>query len=296
MSGASPNGNPSQDYGLYEGVIPDGTAPTLARLDQMLAGGFTHVINYSLLYAPTPALLLGYLDHAQTLGMRIWVALHHQSFYNPNVYGGNAAQNVYKRLAAALGASDNASLTAAVVTLVKDHPAVTGYYVGDEVPAALIARERVHTDQIASLDATHPRLIMMGGLRADPTASFTSVTDCCDMLGFDYYPYGDDALPLASLPMNCAALAQVCQQYGKRAATTLQAFSWQQDFPPARCQQWPECAPFPSTAQMRQQRDITLGAMQTVPPDVIFWYAYFQIQRWKDPATAWNSIVQAIAS
>lgn len=296
MSNASPNGNLPQAYGLYEGVIPDGTAATLERLDSMAAGGFSHVLNYSLLFAPTPALLLGYLDHAQALGVRIWVTLHHQSFYNPDFYGGNAALNVYKRLAAAFGVTDSVGLTAAVVRLVKDHPAVIGYYVGDEVPAALLERERIHTDQIASLDPAHPRLIMMGGLRADPTASFASVTSCCDMLGFDYYPFGDDALPLSSLPMNCAALEQVCQQYGKRAAVTLQAFSWQQDYPPARCQTWPDCAPFPSVAQMRQERDITLGAMHTTPPEIVFWYAYFQILRWNDPMTAWNRLVQAIAS
>ncbi len=65
----------------------------------------------------------------------------------------------------------------------------------------------------------------------------------------------------------------------------LQAFAWEH-----LCNPWPSCAPFPSYAQMRAQRDLVL---ENSHPRLILWYSYFELLKSDNPNKHWTDLVAA---
>ena len=114
-------------YGIYESCSPKNAAMCLSHLNNMAAAGFKLVINYDELYGDA-SFQKAYLDRAQSVGMKVIVALNNPAFYN-----GTDLTSKFPALAQTCNCTDNHGFLQYVVNLVKNHPAVRGYYIGDEV-------------------------------------------------------------------------------------------------------------------------------------------------------------------
>src|SRR5262249_2696018 len=146
--------------------------------------------------------------------------------------------------------------------LVKNQPALWGYYVGDEVPPADHAIFLSYANMIHRLDPTHPRLFIAPG-QSDSTyvAPLRPFTDTADVVGVDYYPVGDN--PNAGTVQDTGevahALQQVADASNKDAALVLQSFNWNQypnDYP---CRHFPSiCNAFPTETQMQSMLRLAL--------------------------------------
>jgi hypothetical protein len=265
--------------GLYESCQP--SDPTCApRLDAMAAAGFRLVLNYAQ-EGGSAAQQIAYLDHAKSLGMKvIW------SFSDSTWYDGTAdLRTTYPALAAQCNCTDNTSFIAYLVGLVKDHPALWGYYVADEPPAAQQAAVAAFSDQVHTLDPAHPRLIVAN---ADATL-LQPFADNADALGLDIYPiqdYPTSQQCIAAVGQLGPMGAALAMQHARTWSMVLQAFSWSQypqDYTPCCGTRWP------TRAEMRGMRDQALQSS----PSVLLWFSYFNVQSSDDPAGHWADLTWA---
>src|SRR6266480_6202725 len=82
LSSATPSPTtPFDGYGLYESCSPKDAAMCLSHLNDMAAAGFKLVINYDELYGDA-SFQTAYLDRAQSVGMKVIVALSNPAFYD----------------------------------------------------------------------------------------------------------------------------------------------------------------------------------------------------------------------
>src|SRR5260370_4773627 len=72
---------PSDGYGIYDSCSLSALATCLSNLDDMAAAGFKLVINYGELRGNANA-QRAYLNHAQSVGMKVIVALNNSDLYN----------------------------------------------------------------------------------------------------------------------------------------------------------------------------------------------------------------------
>lgn len=109
--------------------------------------------------------------------------------------------------------------------------------------------------------------------------------------GQDFYPIGVHYLvPYTQTGAVAHAAQSLADQAGRQSAMVLQAFSWQQDYPPARCMPYPQCAPYPTEDQMHQMLVMTL---QNAHPRLVLWYSYFDIINSDNPEQHWRDLVNA---
>ena len=138
-------------YGLYESCSPKNAAMCLSHLNDMAAAGFKLVIDYDEMYGDA-SFQKAYLDRAQSVGMKVIVALS-----NPAFYDGTDVTSHFPALAQTCNCTDNNGFIRYVVNLVKNHPAVWGYYIGDEVdPGDHDTMKSALADVVHQLDPTHP--------------------------------------------------------------------------------------------------------------------------------------------
>jgi hypothetical protein len=280
---------PPDGQGVYEECRLSDSA-YVDRLKQIAGGGFKLVLNYNALLGSNPQQLLAYADLAQAVGIKIIWPMHIPWFWD-----GTDLATRYPAYFSAGNCSDNASLFNYLVTLVKDHPATWGYYVGDELNHSVHPRWKAHTDLVQAIDSVHPRLLVQG----TPAYSLGNTTlstfaDGVEVLGQDYYPIGVSYLvPLSQTGAVAQSVQTLADRAGKQSAMVLQAFSWTQYYPPARCSPWPDCAPYPTVDEMQQLLSMVL---QNSHPQLILWYSYFDIRRSDNPVAHWNDLVRAIRS
>lgn len=280
---------PSDGQGVYEECRLSDYA-CLDRLKHIADGGFKLVLNYNSLVGSNAQQLLAYADQAQAVGVKIIWAMHTSGFWD-----GSDLTTLYPALAALCNCSDNTSFIEYLITLLKDHPATWGYYVGDELHPSVHTQWKTYTDIVQQLDPDHPRLIVQG----TPANSLGNTTlslfaDGVEVLGQDYYPIGVSYLvPYTQTGAVARDVQSLADQAGRQSAMVLQAFSWTHYYPPARCSPWPGCAPYPTMEQMQQMLDMVL---QSSHPRLILWYSYFDILRSDDPTGHWNDLVRAIGT
>jgi hypothetical protein len=277
-AGPGADAGPATPQGLYESCAPSDPA-CLSRLDTMAGAGFTLVLNYQQ-EGGDAAQQIAYLDHAQSVGIKvIW------SFSDAVWYDGTDLRGAFPALAAQCNCTDNAGFVSYVVGLVRGHPALWGYYVADEPPAAQKAAVDAFSMQVHALDPGHPRMIVGN---ADVTL-LQPYADSAEDIGLDIYPIQDyptsqqciDAVgQLGAMGQSLAA------QHGRRWSMVLQAFSWAQypnDFTPCCGTRWP------TRAEMRGMRDQALLSS----PELLLWFSFFNVQTSDDPAGHWADLAAA---
>ncbi len=142
-------------YGIYESCSSKASADCLSHLNIMAAAGFKLVINYSEMYGDA-SFQQAYLDHAQSVGMKVIVGLSNPTFYN-----GKDLRSNFPALAKTCNCTNNHGFIQYVVNLVKNHPAVWGYYIGDEVdPGDHDKMKSALADVVHQIDPKHPRLFI----------------------------------------------------------------------------------------------------------------------------------------
>lgn len=260
---------------IYEGYAPDTGGVAIARATQMLQGNFTRIINYASLECHQSA-LSSYLAGLAANGQQVYLGVHDKSWY----WSGLNSTTVYPLLAADLGATSSTDYITKLIAAFDSNSAVAGYYIGDEVSSAHYTDFTTYGALVKTL-TSKTRLCVMGGLNGDPTSSLNSVQSGVDMLGLDFYPFGDDGLPYSEQVTNWSALESVCKTNSKQLTVSLQAFSWQQYSPPQRCAPWPGCAPYVTLSQMQQQYNDTIAQLTNPAPSMIIYYSFFDTATWQ---------------
>jgi len=277
---------PSDGQGIYESCVVS-EPNCVNHLNTFATGGFKLVMNYAQMYASASA-QLNYAQRAQSLGIKIIWSMNDITFRNDG-----DLRKRFRSLAATCSCTDNVGFITYVVNLVKNLPATYGYYIGDEVDPREKATPGIHwlSNLVKSLDPEHPR-ITVGASSNSPSQIYyyypASMNETADFIGADYYPYGyittgnDINTQVSKVAEN---LLSIANQYHKQYFMVLQAFAWEH-----LCNPWPSCAPFPSYAQMRAQRDLVL---QNSHPRFILWYSYFELLKSDNPNKHWADLVAA---
>jgi hypothetical protein len=280
---------PPDGQGVYEECrLSDSNC--INRLKQIADEGFKLVLNYNALLGSNPQQLLAYADLAQAVGMKIIWPMHVPWFWD-----GTDLATSYPEYAAFFTCSDNTSFINYLIALLRDHPATWGYYVGDELHPSVHQRWKAYTDLVHTIDLVHPRLLVQGTpARSLGNTTLSTFADGVEVLGQDYYPIGVSYLvPFSQTGAVAQSVQTLADRTGKEAAMVLQAFSWTQYYPQARCSSYPDCAPYPSVEEMQQMLSMVL---ENSHPRLILWYSFFDILRSDNPTAHWNDLVKVMRS
>jgi hypothetical protein len=279
--------------GLYESCLPT-DADCYDRLTEIGTKGFNIVLNDGLRYARTADSLQVYADHADKLGMKIILPVK----YRPEWDRDDAfLPKKFPELAEECGCTNNRGFLTYYINTLKQHPAMWGYYMADEVHSEHHDGLKAYADLVTTIDTDHPQLIVEEGTN-DPMELFFTfhsyMSETTDVIAADNYPYGyiDTYNDLTRYTGESARMTQYwAAKLHLKSAMVLQAFSWTQD-PDATdlCSPWPACAPFPSYEQMKAQRDQTLLYSK---PEMILWFYYPHILDSDDPVQHWNDLAAA---
>ncbi len=295
LSPAAPLRLPPQ--GLYETCLPSESG-CLDRLTEMSNRGFRLVLNDGLRYEYTAKSIKTYADWAQKLGVKVILPIG----YYPQLVGDSAfLPRKFPDLASECGCNDNTSFLTYYIGILKDHPALWGYYVADEIHPQYYSGLKAYTDLIRSLDPKHPRFVVEEGTNDPMEVFFTFhsyMKDTAEVLAPDLYPYGYIDLygNSTTYTWDCARTAQYwAGKLGLRGAVVLQAFAWTQYYDSSNplCSPWPACASFPSYGQMKAQRD---QALLYSSPEFILWFDYPDILSSDLPKKHWEDLVAAAFS
>jgi len=287
---------PSDGYGLYEACSPiydtQYNSYCAKRLQQMGTGGFKLVLNYNALSTnSTASQIITYADEAEKYGLKvIWGIGNNHQFFN-----GSDLRATFPALAATCNCTDNTTFTQYVINLLKNHPATWGYYVGDEIPVSTHTQWLAFSTIVHRTDPHHPRLLILAtNAHSYGNTDLTTFADGAEVLGQDYYPIGVDYMvPYTQTGMVVQGMQSIVDQAQRQSAMALQAVSWQDYYPPARCTPYPSCAPFPSLGQLQVMLSQTLA---NAHPRLILWYSYYDILKSDNPTGHWNDLVSTITS
>jgi hypothetical protein len=276
---------PMDGYGIYESCSPEtsGGNTCLAHLNTMAVAGFKLVINYGEIYGDA-SFQKAYLDRAQSVGMKVIFPLK-----SPDFYRGKDLRATFPALAKTCNCTDNSGFLAYVVKLVKNHPALWGYYIGDEVePQQHDELKTRLADVVHQLDPAHPRLFIDSSGRSVATWLGNSpFYDTADVIGTDFYPIRDysPSYPALERAGEVAAGVQAyADEHKHGGAIVLQAFSYSNyDIPGT---------PYPTTDQMKYMLSQTLLHSR---PEIVFWYSYYDTMSSGSASTQhWNALKSLI--
>ena len=280
----TPVPTPFDGYGIYENCNINGDIATcLSHLDDIAAAGFKLVVNYEQLYGDADA-QKAYLDHAQSVGIKVIIALN-----KPELYNGTDLSSVFPNLVQTCNCSNNPDFVRYVVNLVKNHPALWGYYIGDEVdPADHDAMKSAVADVVHQTDPTHPRLFIdTPGHPIGVWHQNSPFFDTADVIGTDFYPIRDNSPQYPTLGQ-AGAVASGTQAYANAhredSAIVLQAFSYSNYNIPG--------TPYPTADQMEYMLSQTLAYSH---PRMILWYSYYDTMSSDNPTQHWNDLKSIIA-
>jgi hypothetical protein len=282
--------------GLYESCLPSEES-CLDRLEKMGKNGFRIVLNDGLRYASNAEELTNYADAAQNLGMQVIMPIKYNSKWD-----GDPAFLIkeFPQLAHESGCADNKCFLKYYVNVLKDHPALWGYYIADEVHKEYYPGLKEYSEYVKNLDPDHPRLIVEEGTN-DPMEVFHTfpsfMKDTADVLGVDYYPYGYRETYSNLTRFTGEAVRKLrywSDKLGMKPAVVLQAYSQTQYYSTTPlCMPWPFCATFPTKEQMKAQRDQSL---LNTNPEIILWFSYPDILKSDQPEQHWKDLVDAAFS
>ncbi len=270
-------------YGTYESCSPKNAAMCLSHLNDMAAAGFKLVINYDELYGDA-SFQKAYLDRAQSVGMKVIV-----SFSNPAFYDGKDLISKFPALAQTCNSTDNNGFIQYVVNLVKNHPAVWGYYIGDEVdPSDHDTMKSALADVVHQVDPTHPRLFIdAGGHSIAVWHGNSPFFDTAEVIGSDFYPVRNDSPNYPTIDQTAAVAAGIqayADKHGEDGAIVLQAFS-QSNYGTSG-------APYPTASQMESMLSQTLAHSH---PRIILWYSYYDTMDSDNATQHWDDLKAIIA-
>ncbi|MEJ2598060.1 MAG: hypothetical protein P8Z00_06975 [Anaerolineales bacterium] len=250
-------------------------------MTEMSSRGFNIVLNDGLRYATSVDSLRAYADHADQLGMKVILPIKYSSEWDTD---STFLVRNFTELAHECNCSDNQEFLTYYVNILKEHPALWGYYIADEIHSEYHDGLKFYSDLVKSLDPNHPRLIVEEGSN-DPMEIFFNfhsyMNDTTDVLAADYYPYGyiDTYKSISRYTSDSARNTQYwSDKLNLKSGMVLQAYAMPQYyniFHPL-CELWPACAPFPSYDQMKAQRD---QALQYSKPELLLWFSYPDILR-----------------
>ena len=276
---------PTDGYGIYESCSPtkDATA-CLNHLNTMAAAGFKLVINYSQLDGDA-SFQQAYLDRAQSVGMKVILPLKDPAFYN-----GKQLRSEFPDLAKTCNCTSNSGFLDYVVHLVKDSPALWGYYVGDEVdPSDHDDMKTKLADVVHELDPSHPRLFIdNAGQTVSTWHGNSPFFDTADVIGTDFYPIRDDSPQYPTIDQAgevAAGVQAYADAHKEGSAIVLQAFSYSNYNIPG--------IPYPTTDQMKSMLSQTLAHSH---PRIVFWYSYYDtMSSGADSTQHWDALKSLIA-
>lgn len=280
---AASSPTPFDGYALYESCSPKEEATCLSHLNTMAEAGFKLVLNYDEIYGDA-GFQMAYLDHAQAVGMKVIIALK-----DPTFYDGGSVRSEFPALAQTCHCTDNAGFIRYVVNLVKNHPAVWGYYIGDEVdPGNHDEMKSRLADVVHRLDPRHPRLFIdNAGESVSAWHGNSPFFDTAEVIGTDFYPIRSDSWDYPSIDQT-GAVASGIQAYAdahnEGSAIVLQAFSYSEYGTPG--------SPYPTAEQMQSMLSQTLA---NAHPRIILWYSYYDTMSYDNADQHWNDLKSTIA-
>ncbi len=273
---------PFDGYALYESCSPKDEATCLSHLNTMAEAGFKLVLNYDEIYGDA-SFQKAYLDHAQSVGMKVIIPLKNPTFYN-----GESLRSEFPALAETCNCM-NTGFIPYVVNLVKNHPALWGYYIGDEVdPGNHDEMKSRLADVVHQLDPKHPRLFI------DNAGESTSVWhgnspffDTAEVIGTDFYPIRSDSSDYPTIDQTgvvASGIQAYANAHNEGSAIVLQAFSYSEYGTPD--------APYPTAEQMQSMLSQTLA---NAHPRIILWYSYYDTMSYANADQHWNDLKSIIA-
>lgn len=301
--GVDKNTNKSVDQltlppqGLYDSCLPD-EAECRSSLAEMSAKGFKVILNDGLRYVESAKSLKDYADYAGKLGMKVILPVKYSPKWDAD---DSYLVKKFSSLASEGQCKNNKEFLTYYISILKDHPALWGYYMADEVHSENYSELKKYADLVKQIDPDKPRLIVEQGSN-DPMEIFFTfpsfMRDTTDVLAIDYYPYGLIE-QFNTLTRFTGASARTAQNWSNklklRNAIVLQAFALPQyyDLTDPQCIPYPLCAPFPNYEQMKAQRD---QAILNSKPEIILWFSYPDIEKSDNPAQHWKDLTEAAFS
>jgi hypothetical protein len=290
---------PTEGYGLYDRCDLHNRATNCAsRLRRMARNGFSLVINYYQFSADekgtseyTEADILAYLDVASSIGIKVILAMKEELWWNDTDF-----RVSFPQLATTCKCVSKEGFIRYVVETFGSHPAVWGYYLGDETERELFTAWLPYAKLIGELDPTRPRLYVgwVPNSCCRPTLNddFRLFEQGSDVVAVDYYPIGrsDPPPPTEYAGVAAKQVQDFAKTRGKTAGVVLQSYALSQ-YDPA-CSLKPTCERYPTYEQLLAMRNSAL----TAQPRFIFWYSYFDIVRSDNPTQYWKNLVRVIKS
>jgi len=273
---------PLPAQGVYDQCPP---TPELARcaenLNRISQAGMTVMLNYTSWYA-TPQDLLAYADAAQAAGVKLIWPLNDKPWR-----GEGSLLARYPKLARGCGCAD---LLRYVISLLKDHPATYGWYVGDEQTGEYAPAIGQLAATVKQLDPAHPTIFVQLGLRDRPGGNLTPFAPLVDLPGVDIYPVGTN-WPAGQLVSDVMtdAVAQT-RAAGKPLVAVLQSFSWQAY--PLEVAGVPDPR-FPTRQEMIEMRDAAITVAQ---PALILWYSLNDLDKLDPDGSHFADLAAAVAA
>jgi len=286
---------PTDGFGVYESVITLSNSATYQpRLDQIAAGGFKLVLNYSLISGHATD-MIAYINYAATKGLKVIVPLDDPAIWRDGTYSTSYPQ----MYADASNPGTGIAFMQYVVAQSKSLAGTWGWYVCDEVFNTDHATFKTYCDAVATADNTHPRLAVESATNGNYTFYLNNSTqyDCAEVIADDYYPLNYTAANNAGLTEAftgsiASGIQTTATARSKSSGIVLQAFSFSQ-VALAVCTPYPSCATFPAYVNMATVLNLALANM--TPRLVLFWsYAYIQTS--DNPTQHWNDLVAVIAN
>jgi hypothetical protein len=174
------NGKPFFPFGFYFGPGPNRDGSYKDHIDRISNSPFNTVMPYGI-NEDSLGTIREYLDYLDSKNVCILYSLK-DILKGLAWYGENM-----------LGLGDEKGQITGLVTAFKDHPAVLGWYLCDEIPAKHQDRLIERYKLVKSLDANHPGWSVL----TDPGALFAYL-ETCDVMGTDPYPINRASVTNAS--------------------------------------------------------------------------------------------------
>jgi len=218
---------------------------------------FNCILDYGANHKPK-AEMLAYLDLLQRKGLKLIYCMN--DVYPTATYLADSGWE---------GLQGNDTIAEAVVRAYRDHPAILGWYLNDELPRTLVPQLEGYYQRIRDADPNHPCYIVLCNM-----TELGYFTDTTDVMGVDPYPIPQSPVTRVSDWMEYANQAV---RGHKPTWLVPQAFAWYQHHPPGS-----DRARIPSEEDLRtgraptreEARCMTYLALAHGAKGLIYWCYY----------------------
>jgi hypothetical protein len=264
--------------GVYEQCAP-ATQDCGPRLQAIADAGFRYVLNYTAWYGSAQQ-VRDYADEAEAVGLKLIWPLNDHAWRD-----GTDLRSHYRYLGPDCPCSTNVQFKQWALSLVKDHPATWGFYVGDELSPTSqnVSQTTALEQEVKSIAPGKPTMYVTipndNGVLTTQLQPFAGVAD---YVGADYYPVGK-ANTMDGVSNYASETRQMTAGAGSNPIFVLQAFSWD-SYDPSMADR------FPTRSEMQQMRDMAIGSGN---PQMLLWYAFNDVMRSSNPTENWENVKAA---